>query len=84
MREHDLLGDLAGRDVVLVAPHPDDEAIGPGGTLALAARAGARVRVLSLDEEELTRDGVLRRGGRDSVDGTTLSGVSCTLLPPAG
>lgn len=45
MREHDLLAELAGRDVALIAPHPDDEAIGPGGTLALATRAGARVRV---------------------------------------
>ncbi|GJM20696.1 MAG: hypothetical protein DHS20C15_06110 [Planctomycetota bacterium] len=33
----------AGRRVLLLAPHSDDEALGPGGSVACLTRAGARV-----------------------------------------
>jgi N-acetylglucosamine malate deacetylase 1 len=34
------------KEIVVIAPHPDDEVIGPGGTLIRAARAGRRVTVV--------------------------------------
>jgi LmbE family N-acetylglucosaminyl deacetylase len=34
-----------GREILVLAPHCDDEAIGPGGTLAKHARAGHRITV---------------------------------------
>jgi LmbE family N-acetylglucosaminyl deacetylase len=39
-----------GRSVLVVAPHPDDEVFGCGGTAALYARAGARVQALVLTD----------------------------------
>jgi LmbE family N-acetylglucosaminyl deacetylase len=47
-----------GRDILVLAPHFDDEAIGPGGTLAKHAQAGHRVTVVFMT------DG--RRGGPTS------------------
>lgn len=37
---------LAGKRVLVLSPHPDDEIIGCGGTLLRLVRAGARVTVL--------------------------------------
>lgn len=44
----------AFRRVLVLAPHPDDETIGPGGTVALLAAAGAAVRVAVLTDGEAT------------------------------
>jgi LmbE family N-acetylglucosaminyl deacetylase len=40
------------RTVVLIAPHPGDEVLGAGGTLALLAAAGARVRIVAVTDGE--------------------------------
>lgn len=40
------------RSVLVVAPHPDDETIGVGATIAGLSRRGARVRVLFLTDGE--------------------------------
>ena len=37
-----------GERILVIAPHPDDEIIGPGGTLVRAIRAGATVHVVYL------------------------------------
>jgi LmbE family N-acetylglucosaminyl deacetylase len=36
----------AGDRILVIAPHPDDESVGAGGLLALAARAGATLRIV--------------------------------------
>jgi len=41
-----VLGLRAGDRVLVVAPHPDDETIGPGGTLARLSATGVEVHVL--------------------------------------
>jgi len=45
------------RSVVVVAPHPDDETIGVGATIAALARRGARVRMLFLTDGEASHPG---------------------------
>ena len=50
--EPQVLDGPAGDRILVIAPHPDDEVIGPGGTLIRAARRGARVRVLYLTSGE--------------------------------
>jgi LmbE family N-acetylglucosaminyl deacetylase len=42
------------RRVLLLAPHPDDEAIGPGGLVALLASRGARVDAILATDGEAT------------------------------
>jgi LmbE family N-acetylglucosaminyl deacetylase len=59
------IGALARRPILALAPHPDDELIGCGGTLLRSIRAGARVAVVQatdgsmsvslLDEDAETR-----------------------------
>ena len=39
-------GTLPGRRWLVLAPHPDDETLGPGATLAAAARCGVDVHVI--------------------------------------
>ncbi len=42
----------AGGRVIVVAPHPDDEVLGCGGTLAMLARRGRDVRVVGVTDGE--------------------------------
>ena len=45
--------------VVVVAPHPDDEVLGCGGTLALLARAGHEVLIVSVTDGEAGYPGAI-------------------------
>jgi LmbE family N-acetylglucosaminyl deacetylase len=42
----------AWRSAVIVAAHPDDEVLGAGGTMALLAGAGARLRLVAVTDGE--------------------------------
>ena len=48
-----------GKRVVVVAPHPDDEVLGCGGTLSLLARAGHDIEIVSLTDGEGSHQGSL-------------------------
>jgi LmbE family N-acetylglucosaminyl deacetylase len=57
---------IEGGRVLVVAPHPDDEAIAIGGCLALHSLAGSVITSVFVTRDRPTRDGtVLRRGEAD-------------------
>ncbi|ARQ70758.1 PIG-L deacetylase family protein [Streptomyces marincola] len=56
--------------VLAIVAHPDDEVIGPGGTLAGHARAGDDVHVLILAEGKSSREAVAATGDDDTGDGS--------------
>ena len=49
------VGDWAS--AVVVAAHPDDEILGAGGTMALLAQAGARLRLVAVTDGEASHPG---------------------------
>ena len=67
--------EAAGRDVLLVAPHPDDEALGCGGAVHLMARAGARIEVVVMGRGDGGVDGATSHEGRQAE-----SRRACELL----
>jgi LmbE family N-acetylglucosaminyl deacetylase len=49
------------KSAMVIAPHPDDETLGCGGTIALATGSGCRVDVVFASDGEDVRDTGLRR-----------------------
>ena len=48
---------LGWPSVVIVAAHPDDEILGAGGTMAMLAAAGARLRLIAVTDGEASHPG---------------------------
>jgi LmbE family N-acetylglucosaminyl deacetylase len=48
---------LAWPSVVVVAAHPDDEVLGVGGTMAMLAAAGVRLRLIAVTDGEASHPG---------------------------
>lgn len=57
-----------GGPIVLVAPHPDDELLAAGATLAAASDAGTEIRVLAATDGELSHPYLSDAGRRDLVE----------------
>jgi LmbE family N-acetylglucosaminyl deacetylase len=62
--EPQLLEGPFSRNVIVIAPHPDDEMIGPGGTLLRMARTGKNVTVLFVTSGRLDQRTVREKEAR--------------------
>lgn len=76
-----LVGTPRLRRALVIAPHPDDETIGAGGTLALLGEAGTKVTVVMVTNGEMTpgtrlpADEIGRRRASETVDACGLLGL---------
>jgi LmbE family N-acetylglucosaminyl deacetylase len=58
------IADVSGwSSAVIVAAHPDDEVLGAGGTIALLAAAGVRLRIILATDGEASHPGISDRAG---------------------
>ena len=69
----------AWRSVVVVAAHPDDEVLGAGGTMALLAAGGARLRLIAVTDGEASHP-----GGDQEATGRTRTAESADALAVLG
>jgi LmbE family N-acetylglucosaminyl deacetylase len=56
MRARDLTPEVAGRNALIIAPHPDDETLGCGATILHKLAAGARVNLLVVTDGRHSHD----------------------------
>ena len=73
------------RNIVVVAPHPDDEVLGAGGTIARLSAKGADVRVLIVTRGE--DEGLTKKNRSDALSAHRILGVKDTRFldfPAAG
>ena len=73
----------AQRKIVVIAPHPDDDVFGPGGTLLKAIQKGAEVHVVYVtDGENDARREAIRDDARRSCEalGATYTFLGCETM----
>ena len=75
--------DLTGKRVLVLAPHPDDETIGCGGSLALHTKAGDPVKVVFLTNGakgdtcgKLTRGAYVELRQKEAIEACACLGVT--------
>jgi N-acetylglucosamine malate deacetylase 1 len=67
--------------IVVVAPHPDDELIGPGGTLLLARDAGSQIRVVYVTSEGFSSAEQRKAEARESCRRLGCEAIFLPLVP---
>jgi LmbE family N-acetylglucosaminyl deacetylase len=55
----------SGRRITVLAPHPDDEAIGPGGTLLMASDQGCKITIIFVTNGGEDDDDIRVRESKD-------------------
>lgn len=72
----------SGKTTLVIAPHPDDEVLGVGGTIANRAEAGNKVVVCICTKgtHSMFDPEVIKRGREEAVQAHTFLGVSKTIF----
>ncbi len=65
---HDVIRDFGAPKVLVLAPHPDDEILGCGGTLKQIIQNGGKVRVIYLTDGSLGFNDSKRRALRERIE----------------
>ncbi|HWP39425.1 MAG TPA: bacillithiol biosynthesis deacetylase BshB1 [Tepidisphaeraceae bacterium] len=66
--------------ILVIGPHPDDQELGMGGTIARLAAQGHRVHLLDMTNGEPTPLGSVQTRARESAEAARLLGVERSLL----
>jgi len=66
--------------IVVVGPHPDDQELGMGGTIAKLAKQGHRVHLIDMTNGEPTPHGSVETRARESAEAAAALGVQRTVL----
>jgi bacillithiol biosynthesis deacetylase BshB1 len=66
--------------IVVVGPHPDDQELGMGGTIARLARQGHRVHLIDMTNGEPTPFGSVETRAKEAAAAAEVLGVERTLL----
>jgi bacillithiol biosynthesis deacetylase BshB1 len=66
--------------IVVVGPHPDDQELGMGGTIARLAQQGHAVHLIDVTNGEPTPNGSVETRARESAAAAAVLGVKRTLL----
>jgi len=66
--------------ILVVGPHPDDQELGMGGTVALLASQGHRVHLLDVTDGEPTPHGSVEKRAAEAARAASILGVQRTLL----
>src|SRR6476659_9871046 len=66
--------------ILVFGPHPDDQELGMGGTIAKLVRQGHKVHLVDMTNGEPTPFGSVETRARESAAAAKVLGVSRTLL----
>ncbi len=66
--------------IVVVGPHPDDQELGMGGTIARLARQGHQVHLIDMTNGEPTPFGSVEIRAKESAEAARILGVGRSLL----
>ncbi|QQS09869.1 MAG: PIG-L family deacetylase [Phycisphaerales bacterium] len=82
-RARDITSETGSRSCIIIAPHPDDEVLGAGGTAALKVAAGSEVTIVIVTDgrqshksTKLASEALVAMREQESVDGAARLGVS--------
>jgi len=66
--------------ILVIGPHPDDQELGMGGTIARLASQGHKVHLLDMTNGEPTPNGSVETRAKESAEAARILGVERSLL----